>query len=289
MIYLLLSIFASTVILIVFKGFAQFNVNRLQAIVVNYIVAACCGFFFYSGSVTMVEIPKLDWFVPAMALGFLFIAIFNLMALTAQKAGLAVVSVATKMSVAIPIAFGLLYYKESAHFYKLIGIILAFVAVYLTAAQKKQANKKNAYSLWLPIGVFLGSGIIDTSIKYLEDSYVAQDQVSVFSASIFAAAALIGMVLLTVQHLKGKLRLARKNILGGIILGIPNYFSIYFLVLALRTPNLDSSSIFTLNNIAIVVLSTLVGLLFFKEQLSTKNWIGVLLAIGSIVLITLSK
>ncbi len=285
MIYLLLSILSSTVILTVFKAFSQFNVNRLQAIVVNYIVATSCGFLFYQGSVTIADIPNLSWFIPAVCLGFLFIAIFNLMALTAQKAGLSVASVATKMSVAIPIAFGLFYYNESAHALKLIGILLAFIAVYLTAVQNKNSNHKKAFSLWLPLGVFLGSGIIDTAIKFLEDSAIAEDQVPVFSATVFGAAAIIGLVILAIQKLKGRLRVLPKNILGGIVLGVPNYFSIYFLVLALRTPNLDSSSIFTLNNIAIVVASTLVGILFFKERLSLKNWIGVCVALVSIVLI----
>ena len=211
------------------------------------------------------------------------------MALTAQKAGLSVVSVATKMSVAIPIGFGLLYYNESAHVLKLLGILFAFVAVYLVAVQKKTPNRIKHYSLWLPMAVFLGSGIIDTSIKFLEDRFIAKDQVSVFSATIFAAAGIIGIVILLVQYYKGHLKIATRNIVGGIVLGVPNYFSIFFLVLALRTPNLDSSSIFTLNNIAIVVVSTLIGILFFKEKLSQKNWIGVGIALVSIVLIALQQ
>lgn len=272
-----------------FKGFSRYAINRLQAIVINYLVAASCGYLFYQGDVSILDIWNLDWFLPAVCLGVLFISIFNLMALTAQKAGLSVVSVATKMSVAIPIAFGLFYYNENAHILKLIGIFLAFVAVYLTAVRKHTLDKIKNYSLWLPMGVFLGSGVIDTSIKFLEDSYVSEDQVPVFSATIFATAAVIGLVIFIIQKLQGTLQLKSKNIVGGIVLGIPNYFSIYFLVLALRTPNLDSSSIFTLNNIAIVVLSTLVGILFFKERLSYRNWIGVSVAIVSIVLIAIQQ
>ena len=71
------------------------------------------------------------WFYVALALGFLFIAIFNVMALTAQKNGLSVASVASKMSVIIPVLFGIIIYKESVGFYKILGIILALVAVVL--------------------------------------------------------------------------------------------------------------------------------------------------------------
>jgi uncharacterized membrane protein len=59
-------------------------------------------------------------------------------------------------------------------------------------------------------------------------------------------------------------------------------------VKALRSDLLDSSGIFTVNNVAIVMISTLFGIILFKEKLSTKNWLGILLAIISIFLVTLS-
>ena len=83
------------------------------------------------------------------------------------------------------------------------------------------------------------------------------------------------------------MRINFKNVLGGICLGVPNYFSIYFLLKALQHPMLTSASVFTINNVAIVMLSTLLGILLFKEVLSLKNWLGIGLAIISIVLVAL--
>jgi uncharacterized membrane protein len=68
-------------------------------------------------------------------------------------------------------------------------------------------------------------------------------------------------------------------------LGIFNYFSIYFLLRALQNDFINSSSIFTINNVAIVLLSTIFGILFFKETLSKKNWFGIGLAVISIILV----
>ena len=59
------------------------------------------------------------------------------MAITTQRSGLSVVSVATKMSVVIPVLFGLIYYKESLGFFKLLGISLALIAVYLSSIKSK--------------------------------------------------------------------------------------------------------------------------------------------------------
>ncbi|MCB0454306.1 MAG: DMT family transporter [Aequorivita sp.] len=289
MIALTFSIFSSTLIFVAFKLFSKFKINTLQAIVVNYMVACCCGLFFQENTLHFGDISRLSWFPFTLGLGALFIIVFNLMALTTQRSGLSVVSVATKMSVVIPVVFGLLYYKESLGVLKFFGIILALAAVYLASIKTKDGLKIKASNFIFPILVFLGSGIIDTSIKYLEGEYVAKNDIPIFSATLFASAATIGIVIITIKTLKGKFHFQFKNVLGGIGLGIPNYFSIYFLVQALRSGIFDSSGIFTINNVAIVMLSTLTGILLFREKLLPKNWIGICLAILGILLIAFEK
>ena len=79
-----------------------------------------------------------------------------------------------------------------------------------------------------------------------------------------------------------------KTILGGIVLGLVNFGSLYFLIKALQLDGWSSATVFTLNNVGIVMLSTLVGKFFFKEQLLPKNWAGIALAIVSIFMITLA-
>jgi len=282
LIYLLFSILASTLIFVVFKLFGKYHINILHAIVVNYIMACISGLIAFDGNIVLKEIPQFNWFYYSMALGALFIIVFNLMALTTQRSGLSVVSVATKMSLIIPILFGLAYYKESLGILKLLGIVLALIAVYLVSIKGERQVSVSKNTILLPLLVFLGSGMVDTSIKYLEDAFVKENEVPIFSASIFAAAAGIGLLVLIFQAVRGKFRFRLKNVLGGIALGIPNYFSIYFLVKALRSGLLDSSGIFTVNNVLIVLLSTLVGIVVFKERLLPKNWLGIDLAIFSL-------
>lgn len=289
MIALLLSILSSTIIFVVFKLFSKYKIETLHAIVVNYMVACCCGLFFQESEINIAEIPKNAWFPFALALGALFISVFNLMAITTQKSGLSVVSVATKMSVVIPVVFGLVYYEESLGVFKFIGILLALVAVYLTSLKPNDTLKIKGSNFMLPVLVFLGSGIIDTTIKYLEGEYVAKNDTPIFSATIFASAATLGILLLCVHVIQGKFHFKWKNVLGGIALGIPNYFSVYFLVQALRSGIFESSGIFTVNNVAIVMFSTLLGILLFKEKLLTKNWIGIGLAVLGILLIAFEK
>jgi len=137
--------------------------------------------------------------------------------------------------------------------------------------------------------VFLGSGLIDTSLNFLQNDFITDKSlIPLFSSTIFMTAGVIGIMVLVAQKIKGVLVLEFKNIIAGIVLGIPNYFSIYFLVKALRSDLFDSSGIFTINNVGIVIISTLLGIVFFKEQLSIKNWIGITLAVISIALVSLA-
>jgi len=211
------------------------------------------------------------------------------MAITTQRSGLSVVSVATKMSVVIPIIFGLLYYHEHLGIFKTIGIVLALFAVYLSSIKNKHGITIRRQNLLFPALVFIGSGIIDTGIKYIEEGFVAPEDVALFSSTLFLSAGCMGLVILAVKKLMGTLQFEAKSIVGGIALGIPNFFTVFFLVLALRSDLLESSGIFVVNNIGVVASSTLAGIVLFKEKLIPKNWIGFVLAIISILLVTISR
>ncbi len=283
MIFLLLSILSSTGIFVLFKLFSKYKINTLQAIVVNYVTAFTIGMLLYNGQITPIEIVNADWFFAAFGLGFLFIAIFNVMALTAQKNGLSVASVASKMSVIIPILFGIYVYNESVGFLKISGIILALIAVYLTSVKPKDTTNLTK-SIYLPVLLFIGSGIIDTTANH----FAPKDYMPLFLASIFGIASIIGFIILSYKSIKTKTHFKLKSVPFGIALGIVNYSSMYFLLKALRVDGFETSSIFTINNVAIVAISTLIGLLLFKEQVSMKNWIGIFIAIISIILVTLT-
>lgn len=286
MIFLLLSILFSTGLFVIFKYFGIYKVDVLKAIFINYIVAFSMGFLLAERQIPIVEIYLEPWFSGALILGALFIAIFFVMAMTAQKNGVSVTSIAGKMSVVVPILFGIFLYNESVTFFKILGIVIALIAVYLSSV-KEEKQAKNG-TLLFPVLLFIGSGTIDTLLKYVQVNYVADADVSVFSGSLFGIAAIFGLVILSIRTIKKREAFGVKNVLAGIVLGVPNYYSIVFLMKALQNKNIESSTLFTVNNVAIVIVSTLVGLFFFKEKFSLKNKIGVVLAILGIVLVTIA-
>lgn len=285
MIYLLLSILFNAVLFVIVKLFAKFNIDALQALVVNYFVAFLVGLFFLDTSIVPNEIMNENWFKGSIFLGFVFISTFYATTITSQRNGLSVASVASKMSVIIPISLGVILYNEHLGFIKIIGIALALIAVYFTS-KKETGEIQKITNLLFPILVFIGAGTIDSSLKYLQTHHVPVNQIGLFSTVTFFCAFSVGILTIVFLTIRGQIKFSGRNILGGIALGLPNYFSLYYLVKMLEAKAFESATLFTIHNISIVLVSTFVGILFFKEKISLRNAFGIGLALFALYLVT---
>ncbi|AHM59868.1 hypothetical protein D770_08025 [Flammeovirgaceae bacterium 311] len=288
--YLLLGILFNVAIFLIFRGYARYGVNTLPAIVVNYFVCVITGLVFLGG-LSNLRLITLDspWLLLAFLLGALFIGTFYMIALTTQRLSVTVSSIAAKMSLALPVVFSMFVLQiESKEFtfWNYLGIALAFVAIYLSS-WKPQVEKKaplpgNKLLLLLPLGVFLCSGIIDTTINYTSYHYLTPREEGIFPLVIFIIAAVLGLML----QLFRKQPTGRKEFLGGIALGVPNYFSIYFIVKGLADFGNNGAFFYPLLNISIILGSSLAAVLFFKEKLLPLNHLGLLLSVLAIFLLS---
>jgi drug/metabolite transporter (DMT)-like permease len=247
-------------------------------------VAAALGFFLAPVNYSPSELLSQPWTISAMVIGSVFILMFYIMAISSQKVGVAISSVANKMSLVIPVVMGIILYNESLAGFELIGVLTALVAVIMVTYPKKGIDIDRKY-LILPFIIFLGSGFLDTIFKYVETHQVSPDEFEIFCASLFLVAALVGSVVLLGNRIINSKTLETKSIVAGFALGIPNYFSIHFLLQALNIPDLESTIVFPINNTGIVLLSTLLAIALFSEKLSKLNWGGIALALTSIFLI----
>ncbi|MGZ3898735.1 MAG: EamA family transporter [Bacteroidia bacterium] len=291
MIYILATIVISVFLLILFKLFQRFGVNSFVAIIINYIAASVTGIIFLNEPFTKTEIFSAGWFPIAIPLGAVFISIFYLISQTAQRISIATASVANKMSVVIPVMFSVFYLHEELSLLKFSGIALALLAVYLSSYTGSN-NPHLKKLIWLPILVFIGSGIIDATINYTNAFHVkSKHDSALFTTFTFFSAFCVGIIIVFYQLGTKKLSFGNlfnfKNIIGGIALGIPNYFSIYFIFKSLDTNLLSSAQLFPVLNLCNVALASICGWMIFKEKLSGINIAGIILALISITLIAL--
>jgi drug/metabolite transporter (DMT)-like permease len=210
------------------------------------------------------------------------------MALSANVIGVSVTSVANKMSLVIPVLFALIYLNESIGIIKIAGLLLALIGVYLTSKTDDRGDVKTKHAWMLPLIVFIGSGIIDTLFKYNELRTLGEFGLNAFLAWIFYISFFIGLFQIFYARIKTGETFQLKALWGGLLLGIPNFASGYFLVKTLSVSGFESSVIFPVNNMAIVSISAIAGIFFFKEKISVTNIWGIALSLLAIVVLALS-
>ncbi len=283
MAFLIASILFSASILVLFRYFKQWGIDNLQAIIVNYVVAATIGFASHEGASSLGIIVEKPWFPVSIILGILFIGVFFLFALSSQVAGVAITAVASRMSVVIPVTAAFLLFDETATLTKIFGIALALPAFYLTF--KKKRNEKVAFlTLLLPLAIFIGTGSNDLLMKYTEYHYL-QDDLFQLLAVVFTLSLVIGVIILLVRVVLGKTVLQTKNIAAGLALGMVNFYSTYFMFRSMEY--FDSSVMFPVLNIGVVSLAAFSDALLFNEKFSTANRIGIGLALLALVFISI--
>ncbi|MBK7856958.1 MAG: hypothetical protein IPJ79_20555 [Bacteroidetes bacterium] len=91
-----------------------------------------------------------------------------------------------------------------------------------------------------------------------------------------------GGILIVKQMIMKEATIQIQSVLGGILLGLVNFFSLYFLIRALAEPGTDSGKLFTIVNIGIVLVSVIASFLFFKEVPQKKGIVGIVVAVIAI-------
>lgn len=279
MIHLIFSILCSTSILIIFRSLEKFEIGLFHTIILNYITASALGMILLKRSpVTYyLGMAQADWFFLSAFIGVLLIVMFFLTGFAAQKVGLTITTISTKMSVAIPMIFSMLYYNEPISKLKWAGILLAVVAVALTSVKGKSNDISIRY-LYIPVMLFLGLGSLGVIVKYVQHKHLFVGHSALFTGAAFTWAFLSGLIACLIKKITLKTFFKTKVLLVGIILGICNFGSIFFIVNALNSNVFESSIVFGTNSIGIVTLSVFSAITMFREKLLWINWAGVGLA-----------
>ncbi|MDY0342476.1 MAG: DMT family transporter [Lentimicrobium sp.] len=284
MIYLIFAILASTFILVTLKVFEQFKVNRFVAIALNYLVGAIFGLSYIQWDINIAQVSHSPWFYMALTTAFLLVCGFVLFSFSASKAGITLTAISSRMSVIIPVLFGLLMFGDEAGFVKISGIVLALLALILTLWGN--GDKKFRLKLiFLPLLVFLFAGLNDSAVKITQALFLSNettDYVS-YAATAFVFAFILSSVVVLVIQPKTRQRINLNTLIAGVILGLLNWASIFFMLKGLN--QVEVSVFIPLLNVSVVSLSTLIGYSFFKEKISLINFIGIMLAVVAILLI----
>jgi drug/metabolite transporter (DMT)-like permease len=285
MIYLFLSITCSVTVGVLLKLAKRYQINVMQAITWNYLFAIGLGLIFFRPDFSSLQLGLTNPIF--ISLGILLPVIFLVQAFAVQGAGLARTDIAQRLSLFISLCAAYFLFTEVFNQLKYVGLILGFLAIILTLYRKKQDALSSKYAWVNLLLVFVGFGAIDVLFKLVSQITIIPYTTSLFLIFCIAFVLSLAYILFLSATKRSKLQLV--NFACGCVLGFFNFGNILFYLKAHRSMAESPFIVFATMNIGVIIIGSLIGIFAFKEKLSILNYVGLFLALLSIVLITLSK
>jgi len=286
MIYLLLAILGSGVIPVIFRAFDKVGVNLFWAIPANYVTCVLIGSIWAGNTPDVTTLSAEPWIGFAAVQGILLAVNFYLLAYTAQRAGVAVAALASRLSVAIPSLLAFVLYGDALTMVKVAGLCAALLALYLCTAPDRNAGGSTARLFQLmPILVFATFGCYFTILKYLQAYYLGASSYHAYVMSGFVFAFVSSIVIGVSRGVFASRDFQIKHILAGIFLGGVNYVAVYALLEVLALKGWESSQLFPIYSVGVVAVSAILAMLFFQETLSRRKTIGLAVGLAAVALL----
>lgn len=273
-----------------FKLYDRYQVPLLQAVVYNYLTCLITGLIYQGGHFEEFSAEWARWGHWSLSLGLLFVTFFFLMGWGTAKVGLVPTSIAAKLSLLVPTTVSLLVIEgaaEQVDAWYVLGLVLAVAAVILSSLRSRASVAPVVpRALGVVILIFLGTGLIDTLINLSSlDVGPSRSSQALFTLTSFGIAFLSGALVVGARFLQGKEKPSGRAVLGGLLLGIPNYFSIVFLLRTLDHFGGNGALVYPLVGTGSILVTALFAVLIFKERLVGIRLVGLLLALVALFLL----
>lgn len=271
MLFLCLAILSSAAIALIMRISADKITARLSMLGVNYIVCALLGAVYCGFDLVPLDVGGFPaTVVMGVVSGFLYLGGFVLCQWNTQHNGIVLTSVFMKLGLLVPMVLSVVLFRELPTGLQIIGFCIALVAIVLI--NLKGERTKGGHSRWPLLMMLLMCGGSDAMSKVFEATApAALSEQYLFYTFAVALVLCAGLVFIK------KERPGIRELLFGIAIGVPNFFSAKFLLLSLNS--LPAVVVFPSFSIATMLIATLAGVLFFKERLRPVQW----LALGGIV------
>lgn len=282
--FLLFSVLCSVSVGILFKIAKRYSVSFQQVINWNYVIAITLCYLFYQPEISAVN-ANAPWPVYTI-LAILLPTIFLILAASVRHIGIVKTDIAQRFSLFIPILIAYFVFKEAISPLKFCGLFIGFTAIFLTL-YKKESRQDNQNNWLYPAIVLLGFGTIDVFFKQIASYKEIPYTTSLFV--VFCGALVVSTAITLYKTVFKKEQLNRLSLLFGVLLGLLNFGNILFYLKAHKALADNPSTVFATMNFGVILLGSLVGIIVFKEKISRTNYIGIILALIAIIVITFSQ
>ena len=279
MLFLCLAILSSAAIALIMRISANKISARLSMLSVNYLICSLLGAA-YAGF-DLLQPVETPGFSTAILLGVvsgvLYLGGFVLCQWNTTNNGIVLTSVFMKLGLLVPIALSVLFFHEIPTWTQILGFCIALLAIFLINFKKGDSGSRFRWQLLIMLLMCGGADAMSKVYENLGPAALSNQ----FLFYTFATA----LVLCTAIVVYKKERPGIRELLFGAAIGIPNFFSAKFLLLSLT--QVDAVVVFPSFSIATMLLTTLAGVVFFRERLQKLQWLALVAIVAALFLLNI--
>lgn len=278
MLYLLLAIVCSALVSVLMRLSTDKARGNVSMLAVNYLMCLILAAAYTGGLGAAEGTSGLTGAVGmGVVNGILYLLGFVLLQLNVQKNGVVLSATFMKLGLLVPMVISVCLFRESPALWQIIGFCLAVAAILLINVGEKQSAGRMKVGLLL---LLLVNGGADTMSKIFEE-LGAEQWAEHFLLVTFATALLlcIGLTLWKRE------RPGKWELLFGLMIGIPNYFSARFLLRALE--HVAAVIVYPTYSVATILVVTVAGLCLFRERLNKRQWTAIAVILAALVLLNI--
>lgn len=277
MTYLILSILCSVAVSVLLKVARRQGIDIRQAIAFNYVMACGLTWFVLAPDLQPKAGHDFPWLLFAV-LGVILPVLFMIMSRGVEYAGIVRADAAQRLSLFLTVLASFVLFGEALSINRGLSLVLAFAALFCLLWKPADATansniRQGALYLFL---IWLGYGVVDMLFKQIAKTGTA------FSSGLFLSFALAGVIMFAYLLVR-RTQWNGRSVLGGLLLGLLNFCNILFYIRAHQTFHENPTLVFTVMNIGVISLGTIVGAVAFRERISRINLLGIALAIIAVL------
>ena len=278
MIQLLLAIGSSAMVSIVMRlsngkvkgNVAMLAMNYLMCLTVSAVLAFPGGLF-----------PQSPGLPGTLAMGtvhgILYLGSFVLFQWNVKENGVVLPATFMKLGLLVPMVVSVLAFGEMPGLWQGIGFALAVGAILLVNLEKDNSVLSSRWALPL---LLLAGGTADAMSKVYEE--LGDPGLSpqfLFYTFLVAFVLCVGLMKVKKQSV------GKNEMLYGLLIGVPNFFSARFLLGALE--QLSAVIVYPTYSVATIAVVSLAGVGLFREKLSRRQWFAMGIIGVALVLLNL--
>lgn len=275
MFYLLLAIGSSAMVSILMRLSGKKVTSDIGLLAVNYLMCSALALAF-AGKMNLGSQLYITGGMGAFN-GIFYLAGFLLLQWNVKKNGVVLSATFMKLGLLVAMVISVCFFHEVPSLVQTVGFALAVIAIVLINYRKGEGAVGAKWGLLL---LLLCGGMADGMSKVFEELGPAGLGDPFLFFTFLTALGLC----LAVMILKGGFP-GKWEVLYGLLIGIPNFFSSKFLLASLA--DVPAVIAYPVYSVATILVVSLVGVLAFRERLRKLQWVGMGIILVALVLLNI--